>query len=247
MEDNNKNALSSLVDRVFAVCYTGYKDRHPHLMDELSRVGLRDKTTVIWQFPTPYNSFIAKRIPHIDFLDKHPGCWGAIWGQYEAIKTGYHLGLNRIMIVEDDCRFMKDLSAVEASLSELPAGWDVLMLDHFKIKGDSSLLLGGKWTSCRASASTACYIVNRKAMERLIAMYESPVSGKYVRPLMRNCDHWTDKKYLGGDIGFYVATPNLAVQCTCPGASNCGRLHCIGKYQELEISLDDYAGFSLHA
>lgn len=230
----------------FAVCYTGYKDRYPRLMAELDRVGIADKTTIIWQFPTPYTPFIAKRIPHIEFLDAHPGCWGAIWGQYRAIKTGYQLGCQRILLMEDDCRFLNDLAKMESVLAQAPSGWNVLMLDHFRLRGadvEKELAKKQLWSTCRASASTACYIVDRKAMERLIRMYESPVSGKYARPLMRNCDHWTDKRFIGWDVGFYCATPNLAVQCTCPGASNCGRLHCINKYAAMGVDIADYAQF----
>lgn len=65
---------------VFAVCFTGYKDRHARLLVELERVGLRSKTQIVWQFPSPYYKWFSKRVPHDPFLDAFPGCWGACNG-----------------------------------------------------------------------------------------------------------------------------------------------------------------------
>lgn len=152
--------------------------------------------------------------------------------------------MQNVLIVEDDCRFHKDLMFVEKSLAVAPKDWDVLMLDHFKLRGTVKKI-DNYWTTCDAAASTGCYAINRKAMERLIDMYESPVNGRYKRPYLRNCDMWLDKKYIRNDIGFYCAVPNIAIQCICPGLTNCGdSMSKAKKYATyFKLSTDDYMPF----
>lgn len=208
-----------MFDNVYAICFTGKPYRRDALMDELSRVGVEDVHT-IWDFPSPFKPYLLAKIPHIPDLDSQPGTWGASLAHYRAIKTAYELGQDNVLVVEDDCRFLKDAGAVRKALEAAPADWDVLMLDHFNRKYPDGKPVNG-WQRVGRAQSAACYIVNRRAMERLIDMYESPVSGKYRKPLMRICDHWTNARYLGQDIAIYCAVPNLAIQCDCGDAANC--------------------------
>jgi hypothetical protein len=48
---------------------------------------------------------------------------------------------------------------------------------------------------------------------------------------------------MGQDARIYMAVPNLAVQCLRPGESNCGRKHCIGKYERMGVNLGDFDTF----
>jgi len=228
-------------DAVFGLYYTGYAERFVRMQPELARVGLEGRVQAIWQFPTPYDKWEMDHLPHVQFLahQNGVGIWSASKANYAAIKSAYSLGCQRLFIVEDDCRFMKDLDYVKTALENIPPDWDVLMLDHFLMLGEMGRP-NQYWTKCIGSGSTACYIMNRKAMERFIRMYESAVKGNYRKPLLRACDQWTDIRYLGNDINLYCATPNLAVQCTMPGPSNCGRLHCEPKYRTLGVDLKNY-------
>lgn len=227
------------IEGVFAVCYTGNAERHSRLMRELGRVGFND-VNVIWSFPTPYRQFVLKRIPHIKEMDAHPGYWGATIGQYYAIKTAYHLGMTRALIVEDDCRFLKDKDRVWSVLNDVPNGCDIIMLDHFS---DGGLSGSGVFRTCVSAQSTACYIVGRRAMAKLVSLYESPVSGKFPRPVMRNCDHWQDRRYLGSGINICCAVPNVAVQVDCHDVVNSVPGHIHGEYAKMGLNMDDYEGW----
>ena len=229
-------------DRVFALYFTGYKDRKPRFDRELRRIGIgADQVQSIWQYPCPYDIWEMGHLPHTQYLphQRGSGIWSASKAHYASIATAYDLGCRRILIMEDDCRFAKNLTAVRRALDQLPADWDVLMLDHFPIRGVVKQV-NDSWTKGIAAGSTACYAMNRKAMERFLRMYESAVKGNFRRPILRSCDDWTNTQYLGNDINFYCATPNLAVQCTMPGPSNCGRLHCEAKYRAMHVDLHDY-------
>lgn len=225
----------------YAVCYTGNMRRHDALMLELERVGLTAE--VVWSFPTPYKKFLLSKIPHIAELDTHPGSWGATLCHYEAIKLAYVRGQDNVLIVEDDCRFLKDVDAVNRGLMAAPPDWDILMLDHWghPKPGDNPYPVVAGWMRVGEANSTACYVLRRKAMERLIDMYESPVSGKYPNPMMRNSDTWLSHKYLGRDVVIQVAVPNLAVQQYCGDTSNWGGMSGMC-YAKLGVDRSLYAG-----
>jgi GR25 family glycosyltransferase involved in LPS biosynthesis len=222
------------------VCFTGKRERASRVASELRRIGVAEHT-VVWEFPSPYREFILEHIPHIDELESVPGAWGATIGQYRAIKTAYELGLPYALFTEDDCRFMRDLATVYSALDSVPDEWydkgGVLMLDHFGttcVSGQSGL-----WRKCTKAWSTACYIADRRAMEKLIDLYESPVSGKYPNPVMRNCDHWWNHWWFNDSIPLFCAFPQLAVQCDCGDSTNYNPQPGLGLHKML------YAGLGL--
>lgn len=229
------------IDFTTAVCYTGNKTRKHLLTKELARIGINDPH-IIWSFDTPYRNFLLSKIPHIPELNTHPGYWGATLSHYSALKISYALGASSALIVEDDCRFLKDVNQIEAHLSIVPEDWDMLMLDSFGRKNEKDTSVQG-WHTCDSTFSTAGYIVNRRAMEKLIDLYESPVSGRYHKPMMRNSDHWANVKYLGTNIKFYCASPNLCIQCLWGGDTNTGTNYIEKQYKGMGISIDDYSSF----
>jgi hypothetical protein len=210
-----------LLHDAFTVCFTGKRERASRVSSELRRVGVAEHT-VVWEFPSPYRDFVLERIPHIDELASVPGAWGATIGQYRAVKTAYELGLSYALFTEDDCRFMRNLDSVYSTLDNVPDAWydkgGVLMLDHFNTTCHDGQL--GLWRRCTRAWSTACYIADRRAMERLIDLYESPVSGKHPNPVMRNCDHWWYKWWFDDSLPLFCAFPQLAVQCDCGDSTN---------------------------
>lgn len=223
------------IDYVGAVCFTGNWERHSLLVKELSRIGINN-CEITWSMPSPYRNFLFQRIPHIKEMDKHPGYFGATASQYLMIKKAYELGARTALLMEDDCRFLKDLGSMKERMQNLPSDWDILMLDSFHEKPLKARVNQG-WTRCSSSYSTACYVVNRKSMRRLIQLYESPLVQK--TPL-RNCDHWTDEQYLGSEIKIYCATPNIAIQCYCAGSTNGGSDYMQKRYLAKGIDMGRY-------
>ena len=222
------------LDYVGAVCFTGNTERHHLLMNEFARCGFPNPY-VVWAFPSPYRKFILSRIRHLSSLDEHPGYWGAGLAHYQHLKIAYELGCKNALIVEDDCRFLKDADYIRQTMNNVPKNWDILMLDNFTVKGLQKPIKG--WAKCSASYSTACYIVNRRAMSKIIALNEAPVTGSGI---MRHCDHWTDTQFLGQSFNIYCAKPNLAIQCYCPGQTNGGGDYMQQRYIRAGLSLDAY-------
>ena len=225
---------------VYAVCFTGNAQRHDALMKELARVGI-DSVQVVWGFPSPYRGFLLSHIPHVPLLDSRPGAWGATIAQYEAIKVAYERGQDRILVVEDDARFLVDVAKVACMLRDAPPDWDVLMLDHFSESYVTPVPASG-WAEVNSANSSACYVLRRKAMGRLIDMYEGPVSGKYAHPVMRASDTFLSRAYLGRDVKIYCAIPNLAIQQECGDVSTCGHFPML-QYARAGLDISAYAPF----
>lgn len=230
------------IEACFAVCFTGYKDRHDPLVAEFKRAGLPDPC-VVWNFPSPYDKFVRERIPCLPVLNKKPGFFSAGIGQYRALKTAYELGCANALFAEDDCRFLKDVDKLHDILGKAPADGNLFMLDSFLTRGTGDVVEG--WAQFEKARSSASYILDRKAMRRFIEMHESPVSGKYRRPLMRICDHWFERQYMAaGGVKMYRAKPNLAVQCECPSqGGNSGYENIKRFYAKNNIELSNYASF----
>lgn len=197
----------------FAVaCYTGYALRERHMRSELERVGIRN-FHIHWGFPNPFEKILLSNIPHMKGLRDMPSTWGATLSHYCILKTAYELGCEYAFVMEDDCRFVKDVGTLWTEMQNTPRAWDILMLSNFLRRG----MVDGKsrWKRCAAAMSASCYVCNRAGMRKLISLYEEPAAPKNPRHKMMSCDYWTDEKYLGKDMLLYVADPPLAVQAKC--------------------------------
>lgn len=200
---------------VGAICYTGYKVRYEPMKKELARVGLDDSSIHWhWDYPTPIKKIALKGIPHMKGLDENPPVWGCTLMHYDVLKTAYCLGYGHMMLVEDDCRFLKDVDKLWDSIGRAPADWNILMLSNFLRYRTAPASEG--WLSCKSAMSGACYACDRKGMEKLIATYEAAMSGRLE---MKVCDYWFDKKYIG-DARLYIADPVLAVQARFMATNN---------------------------
>lgn len=244
----NERTARMKIDAVFKLCFTGYPDRAARLDGALDPA-LRAlgvpccAINRIWQFPSPFDAWYCSKVPHeFELSTTRKGCVSAGFGHYRAMKTAYELGMERILIVEDDCRFLKDADAVARGVDMAPADADLLFLDHTSKTREPLRSVENGWQRCGLVYSAACYILNRKGMERLIEMHESTVSGKYRNPVLRICDHWQDQRCIG-DAKMYRAMPNLAIQCICPGPTNCGAAHLTNAYEKLGLDLSLYDTF----
>lgn len=209
--DGGHPDLMPMIDAAFTIFFTGYKERFPHMLGELERTGLVDWTHAVWQFPTPYDAWERSKLPHTAELQQRPGMWNTAKGHYRAIKTGYELGYERILIMEDDVRFLRDAGYVLEACNHLPMDWDILMLDHYNTFGGGGSPPGNLyWRPITGGFSTGAYIINRRAMERLIAKYEEPTVDACA--MCHPSDLWLDKRRITWDYRLFASRKPLATQ-----------------------------------
>lgn len=110
-------------DHIFVHCFAGYaRQRQPALEAELKRVGLTAYER-IWTCPTPFvqpASIAAKY-----YKPENLGGAQCVMRHYETLKTAYALGYERILVLEDDIRFLSDLDALAEVVKSLPHDYDI--------------------------------------------------------------------------------------------------------------------------
>lgn len=222
------------------IAFTGTAKRAQPAIDELKRVGFAD-VKVHWSFPNPFDRVLLKAMPHTKMFDDNIGFFNCSRMHYRIIKTAFLLGREYVMICEDDCRFRKDIN-LRSEMARAP-GADVYLLDAIPPKAGSGFIrpiCDGKWSEFHSMRSGACYILNRRAMERILWLYESPINTKIEYRKARICDQWFDEKCMP-NIRMIMATPNIAVQQTICGNHNSGNDWRLRGYEALGIDLTNYA------
>ena len=233
--------MSSMWDRfgyVGAMCFTGYKDRLPALKHELARVGLLDKVTFHWDFPNDvFRERAARGLPFKN--ENRKRCFPLGYSNYRVVKTAYHLGSDRCLVIQDDIRFLKDVGEIERILSMLPEDYELAMLDK-NLEGGAADLerwmrdpramkVNDAWISFNSMYSAGCYAMSRGMMERYIMVYERG-QHQAAGEGMLSCDEYFTRRHLGKDARLYAAVPSVAVQAV-------KGVHCIdGYWRNLERS-----------
>ena len=244
--------LGVCADGAFVVCFTGYPERAEAHMADCRRVGL--DVEQVWQFPTPFDKYFSDSVPHTGQFDERPG-WANSWfGHYRAMKLAYERGMNSVLIMEDDCRFLLDRSRLDEIVADVPDDFDMALLDHFYCRWDDE---GRKnYDQMRASRvtrywsrfeydlySAACYLLSRRAMERLIWLHESLIDADLPLRMMRVTDYWHNRGNMG-PLNLYFCTPNCAIQCNSdsqgPRLSDTGGINTY--YRNMGIDFDAYTG-----
>lgn len=222
------------------VCFTGTPERAVRAEAELKRVGV-DEVVKWWSFPNPFDRVLLNAMPHTKMFDKSIGFFNCSRTHYRIIKTNYELGERAVMVCEDDVRFRRDIRRLDDIIMRSPQ-FDVLLLDGIPPKkGIKTPLekIGDGWSRFESMRSGACYLLSRKAMERIIWLYESAVDPSVPKRCARICDQWFEANLLKG-LSLVMATPNIAVQQTIPGHHNSGNAWRLAGYETLGVDLDEY-------
>lgn len=199
--------------------FTGYIEREPPIVSELERIGMKG-VHVQWQFPNPFESVLLDNLKHERCLSV--GYMNATMGHYRAIKTAYHLGLENCLVIEDDIRFLKDVSEIDRMVSSLPDDFDVAMFDVILLGiGDDGIKnyinakkgrkVNDSWSEFDRLRSQGCYALSRRAMKRYIWLNEASVTDPKIGKL-RIGDHFMDRKYMGNDMKMYFPSKHIAIQ-----------------------------------
>lgn len=111
-------------DRVFCIHYLPNTNKLPRLRGELARVGLLDSGIFEWRFtcPSKYDNLIFKAYkekdlaPNVGFVNL---CLEIRRIPYESKAFGYE----RILLLENDVAFLKDLAELKRLLEAAPKGY----------------------------------------------------------------------------------------------------------------------------
>ena len=230
--------------KVFVLGFTKNPDAMERTCAEVERIGLTPIRH--WNFPTPYTKFVQKYIVNANKAMKHSEAFfNSGWGHYSILSIARDLGDIPVFVVEDDCRFLKDVDALCCALECAPDNADLLLLDSFGAARSQEEFMNERrnaihgWAKVSAARSAAAYIVGPRYINRLISLGDRCTRGKKARIF----DQWFENRWLDG-ANIYCAVPNLAVQAVDPTAANRpSAMSNHRKYMEMGIDMERYAAW----
>ena len=198
---------SKYFDRIYCIHFVQYTKRKQLLEFELNRVGILNSG--IFQYQFTYNNFkFNQYIKEVLNIPCHFYRYISVaLGHYEAIRDAYNKDYNRILIIEDDVRFLRDLNKIEQILNNRPQNTNLILYDKFiyyKYELKQFMPINNYYSTFKNCWSAACYQLDRKGMQKLISLMETE---------LKNPDNYffEAEKYLN-DIIYCCSKTNMAVQ-----------------------------------
>ena len=214
---------SKYFDRIICLSLADNIDKRNDAYADFKRVGIIDSGIFEWKI-TVKNHFYSLIWSNPSFRTekfwndgKHYGNLNCTLGHYEIYLYIKALDYQRVLILEDDCRFLKDINEIEKILDNLP-DYDICLFDKY-LCADPLLMNNAiennkinddyfDYSSCKLW-STACYAINRKFIEYAITRQLC---------IFSPADHITNKVNNEGlelipfDLKTICSIKNLAVQ-----------------------------------
>lgn len=217
------------VDQIYCIVYNPYKEeRYDGLCKEFKRVGIYDKVKFM-------------------YFDKDEHLTGYLSVKHNYRRTYidalYH-NYNRIMVIEDDCRFLKNLSILN-EFKDIPADADIVYLDWHvhpthemmhKIMNCNDLYY--KLSLHDIVYLTTCTIYSRKMLLHMLLNCE------YVD--IHNDNYYIyNKDFVDQEcfksLNRYITCVQLCIQKEFKQASSPHHKTFYPQYQLQGVNLDDYA------
>lgn len=184
-------------DHVYCIHFTGNPDRLPEITAEFRRVGLLQSGIFdfVYNSPDPWEAKIVSTCPVIS-RERISNAAFVNLGLCTAriLREALYRGFSRILILEDDIRFLKDLARLERTFAATPDGFDIVQYDKFTPWNLSSenyrKMVAGRRINdfffdgdTDALFSGACFALTPKGMSALLDALESdgprPVDGLF--------------------------------------------------------------------
>lgn len=242
-------------DMVVNLCFTGNKSRVPELDEEFRRVELPVDLRM-WNVPSPFEDRVVESLPDVvRGMRVSAGFRNSGFGHYRAVKLAHELGARRVLVVEDDVRFLNDLDALGGIVASAPDE-GLVLFDLLRAGKDDigvirqtldSTVVDGWAVPTGRPCSFACYGMDRQSMKQFIDLVESALSR---RTRLQLVDHYIHDRYWNRETSpIHVAWPLAAVQkAFFSSQSNTNKVFHGGDndgqyrwYQSLGVRLSDYA------
>ena len=176
-------------DHIYCISNIG-TNRYNTIKNELNRIGILDSGIFSWKITT--NAFLSKITYDLNYLSLKYNDNNIIKNKsIDLVKANLDifcesklLRYNKILVIEDDVCFLKDINEIEKILNNLPNNYDIchfdwIFLRYFidldikkfsittKINNDYSYSLGSYLTSCNAYSNKFINIV----LDNIISNY----------------------------------------------------------------------------
>lgn len=121
--------LKNYFDKICVINYIEAPDRRENMIKQLKHYNFEDGVEFSYGMPFAKINAIA---PHFEEISNTTGIYsnigtiGCAFQHYTAIKTAYELGVDSILILEDDIIFRDDRDLIIDYLDNIPKDWEYL-------------------------------------------------------------------------------------------------------------------------
>ena len=169
---------SKTFDQIYCIHYLPYKSRLVRLNSELSRVGILDSNVFSWKFTfdSPFYEKLRNVCKLVNDVQKtNINFFKVSLAHYAIYREAIEQGFKRILVLENDVVFLKDLNELVNIISNFPFDYDVVLLDKFVYNPyqyachcrDNKQINSHYipfFSNSQHFGSAACYSVSEKAM-----------------------------------------------------------------------------------
>ena len=241
-------------DMVISMCFTGNRDRVPALDRELDRVGLKPDLR-LWNIPNIAEAQAIKAMSPVRSMVENTGFRHSGFGHYRALRTAYELGANRVLIIEDDIRFLKDLDMLGRIVDSVPDFSHIVLFDLLKSGKDDALevkrqldrhMVNECWTIPQPRpCSMACYGCDRMGMHHLCRLFSLAFLGAIRLHIADHYlwDRWDPQNLMAIRAAWPLACVQVPIGAVCNSAVRFGGgdpLHHVHWYEAVGIRMEDY-------
>lgn len=180
------------LDQIYSITQAKNIEKNKELQEELDRVGILKSGiyTRMIDVNSPFYKIIYDSLNKINDTSCYNGGFKMTMNSYFAIKQAYEQGYNKIMIVEDDVRFLNSLKKINELMKYIIKLMDklkqydiivcnaenVMYSNHYDFNENyineiKNVSINDQLYVTYYSCAT-CVIYNRNAMEQLINFYE---------------------------------------------------------------------------
>ena len=128
---------SKYFDRIYCLFYIPYKERKQLMQFQLNRIGILNSGIFEWHYN--YGSPLDKKFE--DYVRTQTKLHNTrtvsfLLSHYYTLRDAYTNGYQRVLIIEDDARFLRDTDLIQKHLQNRPQNSDFIMYDKSVSKID---------------------------------------------------------------------------------------------------------------
>ena len=198
-------------DRIYCLHFIPFIERKQLMDFQLDRVGILHSS--IFEYHYEYGTYSDKI--YDNYVREHSigkmkeisdgRVVSIIFNHYNAIREAYSRGCKRILILENDVRFLKNLNQIEQILEHRPKDANLILYDKFIFDykmAQQFKSVNDYFSTWQDLSSASCYQLDRKGMKKIIQKEEK---------FLVCIDWYFYYKELEG-LNYYCSTKNMAVQ-----------------------------------
>lgn len=239
---NNANPAWNRFGAIVLLTSTNTKKRLERTIPELHRVGITDFSTYT-DTPSPFLDRLYFNYRHnfAPWCRNHITSVRVSFAHYKAVSSAYYDNADSALIIEDDIRFLKDVSAVAEAVKSLPPDFTFALFDHGMSgrddgerkymeyfgppkNGEARPAHEWKHLAFHVNYATA-YAMSRQGMKLFLDFYDRP------KHKTHHNDFYQSPEFYPRQTSFLSAPP-IAIQDISTGTPTNTPLQNLSKYHD---------------